>query len=435
MSNAIMPYITRVISSDNLKNIKRSVYKCRRYLKGDSPTLDIFLRIDDPYSYLLVQVIEPFLARFNVQANFHTVLELQPDMFPAMDMWHEYAGHDAGHLAKLYKLVFPIEHTVVKDREILEAATTLLLKAESNSDFIHVAKEVFNQVWHGHFNIDPNATPLNKSSFFDHLKSNQALLAKKGHYFGAMINFESEWYWGLDRLDHLETRLIKQGLATHEDIKIEFNLTYKDFCNQTLSPALEAEIDKTKPLTIYWSARSPYSYIGLERAVKLSEHYKIPLIIKPVLPMMMRGMNVPTVKKMYIFLDTKREAQKLGLPYGYVADPLGPAVERCYALLSYARNHNKLQDFLLSFARAVNTQGIRAETDTGMKIIIERCGLNWETASSHINNTYWKKEVNDNLKEMYQQGCWGVPSFCYDGNIFWGQDRIGMIEQLIINKG
>jgi len=437
MSNLIMPYAAKIISSDAIKNTKRFIAKTQRKLKRQPATLDIFLRLDDPYSYLLIQVIEPFLARFNVKANFYTVLERQADMFPAMEMWHEYANHDAALLAQLYQLPFIHSHSPHKDRNLLEQATAQLLEAESKPDFIKHALTIFKNVWEtpqvfNDLSLKQN-TNLNKK-----LHKNQELLKSKGHYFGAMIHFEQEWYWGLDRLDHLESRLIKDGLAINSNEKVTFNLTYKNLCNQTVdinsTGTNSTAIDKTIPLTLYWSARSPYSYLGLEQAIKLTQHYNIPLIIKPILPMMMRGLNVPQVKKMYIFLDTKREAQKLGLDYGFVADPLGKAVERCYSLLEYAREENKLQDFLLSFARAVNSQGISAATDKGMKLIVERCGLNWHTAQLALNSTHWKAEVETNLKEMYQHGCWGVPSFVYNDTACWGQDRIGIIEQMILKQ-
>lgn len=427
MASVIMPYAARLLSSEGVKHFKRHVSGLKRTISGTPPTLDIFLRLDDPYSYLLIQVLEPLLSRFKVTAHFHTVLELQSDMFPAMDMWYQYASRDAFHLAKLYDLDFPSAETVLKDKTTLAAATALLLEAEQQGNYLKCAPTVFKQVWAGSF--DPEAIPVaaDENTIKKQLSQNHALLKNKGHYFGAMIHFESEWYWGIDRLDHLEQRLIDQGLADSPDEQVIFNRTYKDFCATKKSTGTHSQ----NPLIIYWSARSPYSYLGLVRAIQLTQHYQIPLIIKPVLPMMMRGLNVPQVKKMYIFLDTKREAQKLGLPYGFVADPLGPAVERCYALLDYARNENKLQDFLLSFARAVNSEGIRAETDTGMKVIVERCGLNWPTAKQQLNNDQWKSEVDSNLNEMYQHGCWGVPSFCYGDQTFWGQDRLGMIEKSI----
>ncbi|MFY0642434.1 MAG: DsbA family protein [Bermanella sp.] len=430
MKKMIMPYIARIISSNQLKDIKRASYQFNRIIKGRESRVDIFLRIDDPYSYLLIQVIEDFLVRFRIKAEFHVVLELQEEMFPAMDMWHQYASRDAGYLADLYQLDFPSKQVVIDDRNILEAATAELLLAESSETFISTAKDIFKRVWSGEFTDQLPQEPFENNQLKKQLIKNQLLLEKKGHYFGAMINFEGEWYWGVDRLDHLESRLIKQGLALNKNDNVQFNLTYNDFCKRPIEDVKICDV----PLTIYWSARSPYSYIGLVQAIKLSEYYGIPLIIKPVLPMMMRGMNVPQAKKMYIFMDTKREAQKLSLPYGYVADPLGPAVERCYALLEYARNENKLQEFLLSFAKGVNTQGIRGETDSGMRIMVERCGLNWLIAKDKINNTDWKAEVNRNLDDMFKKGCWGVPSFEYGDHTLWGQDRMGIIENLIRNN-
>jgi 2-hydroxychromene-2-carboxylate isomerase len=190
--------------------------------------------------------------------------------------------------------------------------------------------------------------------------------------------------------------------------------------------------NKQQPLILYWSARSPYSYIALERAIMLAKHHRIPLTIKPVLPMMMRDMNVPDTKKIYIFLDTKREASKLGLPYGYVADPLGVAVERCYSLIEYAKAEGKYHDFLLSFARAVNSEGIRAETDKGMKTIVTRCGLDWGIAQRKLEDKSWRHWADKNLEDMYSVGCWGVPTICYGDTIFWGQDRFGIMENYIL---
>ena len=239
-----------------------------------------------------------------------------------MEMWYQYASRDAVHLAKLYELDFPGSDTVLNDKKLLTAATENLLQAELQGTYLEHAPTIFKQVWNGQFNVEQYVRQSNTTEVSNQLNHNHTLLKNKGHYFGAMMHFESEWYWGIDRLDHLEQRLIDQGYARNPHEKVEFNRTYIDFCaTKTTTTSVSAD-----PLTLYWSARSPYSYLGLVRAVQLTDHYQIPLIIKPVLPMMMRGLNVPQVKKMYIFLDTKREAQKLGLPYGFIADPLGPAV-------------------------------------------------------------------------------------------------------------
>ena len=148
--------------------------------------------------------------------------------------------------------------------------------------------------------------------------------------------------------------------------------------------------------------------------------------------MLMRGQSVPDAKKWYIFHDTKREANKLGIPYGFVADPLGPGVERCYALFEYARSLGRETDYMLAYARAVNAEGIRSETDAGLKMIVERAGLDWQKAKALLNDQSWREWAENNRKAMYDCGLWGVPSFRYGEVSCWGQDRLWVIEKSIV---
>jgi 2-hydroxychromene-2-carboxylate isomerase len=430
MNKTVMPYILKAISSDLLRDVKRQVYLAKRKLQGQPATLDIFLKTDDPYSYLLLQALPSIEKRFKVICKFHVFQEIDGDMFPRLDMWLDYAKHDAYHLAKLYDFRFPSKNERPNiDKEITNKLSLALVNIETDEAFISKAIKYLDQYWFQGKSPASENNLVKKNQ--QKLTENFELLTKSGHYLGAMINYEGEWYWGLDRLDHLEKRLIGLGLKHAKKESIHFDLTYEAFCK---APSNNMASDKKTPLILYWSARSPYSYIALERAQMLCAHYKIPLMIKPVLPMMMRGMNVPNTKKLYIFLDTKREASKLGLPYGCVADPLGAAVERCYSLVEYAKSAGKYHDFLLSFATGVNSQGIRAETDKGMKTIVTRCGLDWHKAKHQLKDQTWRVWVDKNLEEMYSVGCWGVPTIRYGDLHFWGQDRFGIIENHILKR-
>jgi 2-hydroxychromene-2-carboxylate isomerase len=152
--------------------------------------------------------------------------------------------------------------------------------------------------------------------------------------------------------------------------------------------------------------------------------------------MVMRGLSVPKTKKMYIFHDTKREAQKLGIDYGFVADPLGEGVNRCYSLFKYAQSLGCEQEYLLHYAQAVNAQGIRSETDAGLKIIVERSGLDWNHAQQLLQQPDCEKEwqvwAEENRQQMVALGSWGVPTLQYGDLVLWGQDRVGLIERAIL---
>ena len=428
MKKAVMPYVLKGISSALLLSTKRKLYMLRRKVLHQEPVLEIFIKADDPYSYLLIQAMASIESRFSINLKFYVFNDIDQQMYPRLEMWQQYASYDVYHLAKLYGFQFPCQGKLPKlDGDVIKTLACALVAIEQDDEFLSKANRILTEFW---FNsILPTSAIFNRERSLAKLLINQALLASKGHYLGGMIYFEGEWYWGVDRLDHLEQRLIEAGFAHRKNEQVLFNLTYKNFCQPLLGEYAKSR--DNQPLILYWSARSPYSYIGLERAVKLTEHYQIPLEIKPVLPMMMRNMYVPEIKKMYIFLDTKREANKLGIDYGFVADPLGAAVERCYALIEYARSENKLQAFLLSFARAVNAEGIRAETDSGLEKILTRCGLDWTVAKEKLTEKSWRIEVQNNLEEMLKLGCWGVPTIRYGDIHFWGQDRFVLLENVI----
>lgn len=429
-----MPQLARLISSDLRLNLKRKGYELVRKVSREAPSMDVFLHLDDPYSYLLIQVLPELYKRYNVSIKLHIIEHINQDMFPEVEMWSKYALKDAQYVAKRYGLNLlknKPDHSFNEKKFYINQS----IKLESLDNALNNLCVLFNKYWN--HSLTENIGFQDEALTNDKLRENEALLERLGHYMSAMIYFEGEWYWGIDRLDHFERRANALNLSNTIAPTVNYTRTQtafnhrQAFSTQHADRLKQSHLNNTAPLVLYFSIRSPYSYLGLEHAVFLAEHYGIPLIVKPVLPMVMRGLKVPNAKKMYIFHDTKREAKKYGLDYGYVADPLGAGVERCYALFEYAKSQGKGTEYLLSYSRAVNALGIRSETDKGLKYIVESIGLDWNTAKPLLANTDWKQWAESNLKEMYSLGLWGVPSYHYQDTAVWGQDRLFVIESII----
>jgi len=192
---------------------------------------------------------------------------------------------------------------------------------------------------------------------------------------------------------------------------------------------------KNKELAMYLSIRSPYSYLGLAKAKKLADQYQLRLVLKPVLPMLMRGMKVPRSKSRYSLLDVKREAKRLNLPFGFIADPLGRGVENTYALFEFAQQQGKEITLFESIARGAWSENLDAASEQGMKIMIERAGLNWAEAHQltfgQLNND-WHDWAQENLLELYELNHWGVPCFKFEDLAVFGQDCFDRIEHAVI---
>lgn len=414
-----MPYAAKLLSSEFLKTLRRWFFALKRRATGGPKHIDVFIKVDDPYSFLLIQILPELIQRYDLTCQLLPILHTEDEMFPDKHKWLKHSLVDAKRLADLYQLDF--SSTLPNfDADKINAATISLLKSESIEQSIHI----FGYFWLGEGTDEiNNICSEMPDACIAQLEQNQGCLKKMGHYLPATVYFEGEWYWGIDRLDHFEERLNLELDNTHSKY-VKYDLQHRDFCRFEGKSVVCGQA-----LEMFFSARSPYSYIGLEKAINFCEHYGIELKIKLVLPMMMRAMNVPNRKKLVIFHDAKREANKHGIPYGFVADPLGQAVENCYGLYQYAQQQNRGVAFLLAFARAVNAKGIRADQDRGLKCIVESAGLDWQLAKPHVSNQHWRQVVEDNIQELAQLGLWGVPCFRYGDLVVWGQDRLWVIEQ------
>ena len=424
MIKAVMPHLASALSSDTALRTKRRCYEITRKLTRTPHNLTVFLSISDPYSYLLVQVLNELNSRFAVNIQLVAVLDRQPEMFPRADAWQENAMQDARHLAELYQLDYPAHLSISFNPIRIEHYTGNLIKATQSNNAIDECLSLFRQFWSAN---DHNAFEAMSQFAAESLQINERYLEKLGHYQSAMIYFSGEWYWGLDRLIHLEQRLNELALNDNKPtIKYDRQLLWAN-------SERPVSTSNTHSLTMYYSARSPYSYLGLERAVRLCQKYQCQLEVKPVLPMMMRGLPVPKSKKMYIFHDTKRQAKLFNIPYGKVADPLGKAVENCYALFEFASQQGKAIDFLLAFGKAVNSQGVFADQTNGLRSIVEPLGFDWQQVKPYLDNQRWRQWAAQNLQELSAFGLWGVPCFQYKQLVTWGQDRLWLIDQYMAN--
>jgi len=436
MIHFIKPRVIQLITSQWLRNLRRRRAEKRRLANKQEHQITVYLRLNDAHSYLLLQVLQQFAQRYPVSFDFRTVLNLQDDMYPAPALWQSNAFADGAHLGQLYNLRFPTQQPQLSDKRVMQL-TAQLLHWELQPGYLEHALELFDAYWQGQNDILDEIVDSKISDhaecYSHHLQANEALLKQQGHYLSGMLHYGGEWYWGLNRLEHLELRFNEMGLQQDQSIAVEFDKSHRDFCGQSLKASRgEDGAGPVNGIIIYWSMRSPYSYLALVRARQLADHYQVPLEVKPVLPMVMRRMQVPKTKSGYITADVKREADKYGIPFGRIADPLGAGVERCYALFAYAQSYGLGLSFLQSCAKAVWSQGILAESDSGLQQMVERAGLDWNQARPLLDDDSWRLWAQDNLAELYGHDLWGVPSLVYGETKVFGQDRLDRIEQRIV---
>ncbi len=407
-------HITRLLTSPGLRALRRGLAATGRRLTGAPATLLFFYEPGDPYSHLAVQYLDRLAARYRLRIAVHLAGPPPDDAAPDRARLAGWALRDAALLAPVHALSFPAGATL-QDAARIQNFASVLAGALGAPDFAATAIAAGTAFWSGAA-LPAGGTPPGAA-----LATGTTLRARLGHYSGGMFYFEDEWYWGADRLHHLQTRLAQAGLDTTPGPP---------------GPAPCPEVTLHAPacrarhqLHFFLSLRSPYTYIAAPRVFALARHYNADLKLRFVLPMVMRGLAVPQAKRLYIALDTKREAERLGLPFGFIADPVGAGAERGLAVLHHAINAGRGPEFALSFLQGVFAEGIDAATDKGLAKIASRAGLSAAQLRAALADDSWRQIAETNRQEMLAMGLWGVPSFRVDALPgTWGQDRLFRIE-------
>ena len=180
------------------------------------------------------------------------------------------------------------------------------------------------------------------------------------------------------------------------------------------------------------SLRSPYSYIGLLQAEKLSKHYQVPLKIKLLLPLVMRGVTITENKARYVVFDASREAKKLNIPFTGIADPLGQGIINVFQIFSFAEQQGEALAFIKSAYNAIYVDGLDLSQVPVIKSLCEKHHICYDAALKYNNEHDWQQWSDCNQSTIKSLGLWGAPCFRFKNVACWGQDRLAQIEQTII---
>jgi 2-hydroxychromene-2-carboxylate isomerase len=413
-----------MMTSDLLKRFVRYRGAMRRRLSGNEPTVHYFHQPDDPYSHLAVQKLDALKAQYKVNFENHLVSSPRPEYQGDVDRFYAWGLNDARSVAEFYGAELPDTVSEIDTIEI-ESAQGLLAEQLDSAEFATSATRIGNQLWRGE-KLDP--ATANGSQSVD---AGNKLRQELGHYLGAMFYFEGEWYWGVDRLYHLENRLRAMNLSMDDEV-----ICVPRPIAESATGINAADVT----LEYFPSLRSPYTAISYARTIDLARRSGVTLVLKPVMPMMMRGIPAPFAKQRYIITDTAREADAVDVSFGRAVDPFGEPVKRAFSLLPFMDTQGKAVEYCAAYLKAAFADGIDITTEAGLEEVVESIGLDWQTAKPHLDAPGWEQQLEANVSDMLEAGLWGVPSFRVTGGnatdafCCWGQDRLWRVETEICRR-
>jgi 2-hydroxychromene-2-carboxylate isomerase len=402
---------------------RRAARGIRQQWSKEPKRLTLYFDAGDPWSYLAAQAASRLVEAYGVDIDVRVVSPPASDVDPQPLMRQKHAVRDALHLAAYFNVEFPGKKEA--DSNALREVNSALIKARDGREQLAAALELTAAMW---ANDRKALTKLlgkygteSSGEIAPNLSSAYGELRKAGHYQGGMLSYGGEWYWGVDRVAYLE-----QALARDTGRPVAEVIEQRPEAERGPEPL------SAKPLTceLWVSFRSPYSYLALAQIEDVLAPPGVPLVVRPVLPMLDRGLPMPSIKRMYIARDAKREADRQGIPFGELCEPTGPAIENLLTLSLWAERQGKLLPFVKSAMTGIWSEARDMSEYVDLRHVTERAGLSWQGAREVLGSALTPeamKWAQSNAADLAVIGLWGIPSVRCGDFVAWGQDRLPML--------
>ncbi|MEM8648999.1 MAG: DsbA family protein [Pseudomonadota bacterium] len=198
-------------------------------------------------------------------------------------------------------------------------------------------------------------------------------------------------------------------------------------------------------LEIYVTLRSPYSYLASRRIVELVESVDVPVTFRPVYPIAIKNpdffeKNDPLWLS-YLIKDTLRVAEMNEIPFGWpnpdpiVQDlqtrkiaPEQPYIRRLTRLTVAAEEEGKGLDYYAKLSFLVFGSGKKWDEGSLLADAATEIGLDFDAMEAKISADPqgYDAIIEENEKAQRASGHWGTPLLVFNGEPFFGQDRIDM---------
>ena len=211
----------------------------------------------------------------------------------------------------------------------------------------------------------------------------------------------------------------------------------------------------TLTFDLFWSFRSPYSYLATPRLAEMEREYDLAVAVRPVYPLAVRSGDFFEKQNplwiAYLMRDTYRISQMLGLAYRWprpdpvVVDPMTragvadqPHIHRLTRLGCAAAEAGRGLPFLHEMSTLIWSGTVDGwHQGAHMAEATARAGLDLRELDAKIEADPDKYEaiIQANQKAHQEAGHWGVPTCAFEGEPFFGQDRLDALLWRMKQRG
>lgn len=194
----------------------------------------------------------------------------------------------------------------------------------------------------------------------------------------------------------------------------------------------------------FFSPVSPFTYLGHDAFVALARQYHVQLVLKPIdlgrvlpvsggLPLSQRAPQ----RQSYRYTELKRWSEFRGLPLNLNPKffPVsGDMACRLIAAVQLAHGTDCALALIGLIGRAVWVDEANIADEATLARLAESLELDGATLLKAAAGANIQSTVAQHTDEAIAAGVFGSPWYVYDGEPFWGQDRLDFVERAFAGR-
>lgn len=187
---------------------------------------------------------------------------------------------------------------------------------------------------------------------------------------------------------------------------------------------------------------SPWTYLGHQRFEAIARDYGLTIRHKPMdlhkvwsvsggLPLRQRAQQ----RQDYRHRELARWSEILGLPCN-LTPAFHPVADRraCYLVIAAMQQGLDWSGLTNAVLRAVWVEDRNIADHPTLVAIADENGFDGRALLDATQQAAVHDEYEANTAEAIRLGVFGAPTYVYEGELFWGQDRLQMLEWRLAQK-
>ncbi|MEE8555734.1 MAG: DsbA family protein [bacterium] len=195
----------------------------------------------------------------------------------------------------------------------------------------------------------------------------------------------------------------------------------------------------THEITVYFDYKSPFAYLGKDPAYEVERDFDVRLTWLPYtldIPSYLDSVQTRSDKNWlrvrYAYMDARRWANKRGLLVRGPKKIFDSSIANIGML--YAVREGAFREFHDTVYERFWKRELEIEDPEVIRAVLEEAGADTGGFQSFLEGE-GRREHDRIRAEAEERGVFGVPTYIFEGELFWGHDRVPLLRERLSEAG